>query len=326
MDCEYGGRTVETANYEKIMKYEKKMKSKYTPDNIEITVARVVTKKPFLELKTAVIAVAVFIVLLVTVLIIIEQKNPAGRLIVMNTDKTVYPPNEMVKILISSIDKDGNTLCHSNLKITVEGPGKYKTELSTENGAITTSTTCAEDGSKTNNPDYQTSFVPKTEGTYKLLLSNLDTKETVKNKIKMKFNQDFIIERLTTTRVNPSDTERYHMVLRITPKNDFKGQVTEIYPSSIVIVWKGEARKENGKLSWDVDIKAGETREIVYDYQITEAKHQTYDFGPVAVLSGGRKVFEDGASWQVLESKKLEKTTLLLHSPLLVFLTENKLP
>lgn len=235
------------------------------------------------------------------------QKAPATMFTVMNTESSVYKSDQMVRILISTVGTDRNTLCHSNLQVVVTGPKKFKTELSTANESITTSTTCDENGSKTNDPDYQASFVPQTEGTYKIELINPDNKEKVIKKIEVKNDSTFNFERGATTRINPSEGVRYHMVLRITSKNDFKGKVVELIPQNVTIAWLGEAKLDSEKITWEVNLKAGETKEIVYDYIMPQAEGNTRDFGPAAIYSGSRKVFEEKNSWQIVIGQKLEQ-------------------
>lgn len=255
--------------------------------------------------------IAVLAAVIIAILILISTNGkPSSLFTAMNTESSVYEPNKMVRILVSTTDTNRNTLCHSNLRVTVTDPKKFKTELSTANGAITTSTTCEESGSKTNDPDYQTSFVPQTTGTYKIELINLDNGEKVVKKIDVKDASAFSIQRNTTTRVNPSENVRYHMVLRVTSKNDFKGQLIEIIPQNITIAWLGEAKLDSEKITWEVSLKAGEIKEIVYDYIIPKAVGNTRDFGPVSVYSGTEKVFEEKNSWQVVIGKSLEQVSL----------------
>ncbi|KKS02919.1 MAG: hypothetical protein UU64_C0017G0002 [candidate division WWE3 bacterium GW2011_GWF2_41_45] len=249
--------------------------------------------------KPLIVGIAAVAVVAVTFLIILaSSKKTAEGFTVLNTNKSVYSPNEMAVILISTTDKEGKTLCHSNLEVMVTGPDKTNIGLSTENEMLPTSTTCAEDGTVTNNPDYQSGFVPKLEGIYKIKLTNLDTNAVIEKKIGVKKDIDFNIERQTTTRLNPSETVRYHMVLKIFSKNNFKGQVVETIPSSIKIAWVGEAKLEAEKITWGVDIKAGETKELIYDYVNPTTELKIYDFGPASMSIGSRRVFAETSSWQ----------------------------
>ena len=268
------------------------------------------------------IGIAVVAVIIAILISASTNRKPSSLFTAMNTESSVYEPNKMGRILISTVGKEGNTLCNSKLTVQITDPQKFTTEISTENGSITTSTTCVEDGSKTNSPDYQTSFVPQTEGTYKLKLTNLDTKEGVLKKIEVKNDISFNIERYTTTRVNPSETVRYHMVLRITSKNDFKGRVVEIIPQTINIAWKGEAKTEPEKIVWEVDIKAGETKELTYDYTAPKTDGNPYDFGPITIFSGVQKVFEEKDSWQIVIGKSLEQVSLNFPSLLQLLSTQ----
>lgn len=321
MKYEKNMKSGDSSNYEKKMKsgeepnYEKIMKSK----EIAITPEKTTPKKR--KPRFLIVGIILTAAMLISAIFLVKTlKKPSSLYLAMNTDSSVYAPNQMVRVLISAIDNNGNTLCHSNLRVVISGPKKFKTELSTKDGSITTSTTCAEDGTKTNDPDYQGSFVPHIEGTYKLKLTNLDNKETVEKKIEVKSDIPFNIERQATTRVNPSETVRYHMVLRIFSKNGFKGAVSDTVPSSFEIVWKGEAQLEDGKITWDVDLDAGETMELVYDYRVDDSDDTTHAFGPAVILLDGRKVFEEKAPWQIVEGKAATSTSAWLPTPLREFL------
>lgn len=148
--------------------------------------------------------------------------------------------------------------------------------------------------------------MPQKEGVYTIKLTNLNTKTKVTKTIKVENEMKMKFEREGTTRVNPSQTEQCSMILRITSENDFKGWVMDFLPSPTQVIWKGEAKVESGKITWNVDLKAGETKELSYAYIVPAGGVQTISFGPAQALTEGQKAFEETSSWQVIVGRPLE--------------------
>ena len=284
--------------------------------------------------KTYLMSAVVGILALILIIIFISrnkiaQQNFSKGLITLNTNKSIYAPNEKVEIGLGSIDPKGNTLCHSNLSLEISGPSKIKILLSTENGKI--ANTCYEENNGANNSDYRTNFIPEKEGIYDMKLTNLDTKVSVENQIEVKSAQKFSLQRTGATRVNISKSNRYPMILTIKSMEDFKGQLVEQIPSSFDVVWQGASKvvitKAYKTVTWDVDIKAGEAEEFIYEYQAPSVSPGLFNFGKASLLQNKNKVFEDANLWKIITGGKIvggnsnsdSPTTLIKTLPYIAF-------
>jgi len=230
------------------------------------------------------------------------KNNFPNGLLALNTNKSIYASNERVEIGLGSLDPTGSILCHSNLKLEITGPDKIKIDLTTENGKIVN--TCSEDSNATLDPDYRTNFIPEKEGIYDLKLKNLDTKVSVESQIEVKSKQKFSIARTGVTRANPFKSSRYPMILTVKSQEGFKGQVIDQIPASFDIVWQGiskvEVVKEYRTITWNVDLKAGEAKELIYEYQAPKVSPMFFNLGKASLVENGKKVFEDSHLWKII--------------------------
>ncbi|MFC1700185.1 hypothetical protein ACFLZ4_00900 [Patescibacteria group bacterium] len=250
--------------------------------------------------KKIVLLIGIFLVVITTIILVFPKNFK--KTLVLNTNKSVYSVGENVYLSIVNTEQDGSIICDSKLKIRIKGP-KTKIDLSTEDETISISTTCSEQTS--NNPDYLTSFIPEKEGTYKITLSRGGSK--VEKKIEVKDNQDFIIERSGATRVKKLENTRYPMIIKITSQKDFSGQISDHIPSSFNIIWQGRStvseEKNFKKITWNVELKAGETKELIYEYRPSEEISEVFKFGPIEILSNRKSIFKENAFWEVAVTK-----------------------
>ena len=230
------------------------------------------------------------------------SKFPKGVLAI-NTNRATYEPKEKVVFGMASLDENGNTLCNSNLEIVIEKPNGEKETLSTTDKKIFTSNTCNENNNVTSNPDYISYFYPAETGLYKITLINKSNDNKVKTQIEVKNDSKFTIERSGATRINPFATDRYHMSILFQSKEDFKGKLIETIPSSVNVVWQGrsivEERGEIKTITWDLDIKANESIELIYEYQAPKISPDFFTFGPIELIKNNEKVYEEVRSWQI---------------------------
>ncbi len=122
----------------------------------------------------------------------IANNNLSKGILAVNSDRTEYLPGETATIQMGVLDPNGNTLCDANLELKING---------TKMKDIKKSSTCGDN--VTNNPDYFFKFVPQKTGTYKLKLTNLDTKNLTNNTFKVVDKRDLDIVREAATRINP---------------------------------------------------------------------------------------------------------------------------
>lgn len=231
-----------------------------------------------------------------------ENKFSKGVLAI-NTNKSFYTVDEKVEIGAASLKPDGNTLCNSNLEIVVKQPDNTEVSLSTKDGGIERSNTCDESNNVTNNPDYFSIFYPTQEGKYTLTLINKDNENKQETEFEVVSNPQFNIERYGATRINPFATDRYPMILKVTSEKDFSGKVIETIPSSFDIVWNDKSSTKESEdeknIIWDVNLKAGETTELIYEYKAPQISPDFVSLGKAQITQEDKKVFEEIKKWQI---------------------------
>jgi len=220
------------------------------------------------------------------------KSNFSGGVLALNTDKSEYLPGETVTIQATALNKQGHVACDANLQLDING---NKTQ------DFKKSSTCGE-GTVTNNPDYFYEFVPQKSGIYKITLTNLDSKSFTQNVFKVVSDTDIVITRQTAIRIAPEVAQRYQMKLVVTAKKDFTGTISDLVPAGMTIPWQGPASlNDNDKgrktISWKIDLKSGETRELLYDYSVTSLDSVLYQFGGSQPLN--KEDLATGA-WQVV--------------------------
>jgi len=203
-----------------------------------------------------------------------NQNSGTGGVLALNVEKPKYLTGEKVVVRMASLDKDGQTLCNSNLELTVDGA---------KVGGVKKSSTCTPDFA-TYDPDYIYEFTASKAGTYRLKLTNLDTKNFVIGETVVVDQRDLDITRLSPTRIKPTKEPRYSMIISITANKDFKGEISDIVPKGLSIPWQGPAsvteNSDGGKtITWQADLKAGENKEFAYEFTAPQVSPAVYKFG-----------------------------------------------
>lgn len=242
-------------------------------------------------------------VYLVATLIQNSDKNFSKGVLALNTDKSVYAPGEAVLLQMASLDPQGNTLCNSNLNIEIREPGKWKkTVMSSEQ--IQKLPTCSPDNNVTNEPDYLARFTPTVSGKHYLRLVNTDTGKKVSTSFEVSSKQQAVtVSRSGATRINPSKSDRYPMVITLTAQEDFKGTLVEKVPLDFKFAWYGPAKitqdKKNQILTWDVDLKAGETKRFVYEYDAPDVSPDFIRLQKATLVKEGKANYRESNQWQI---------------------------
>jgi four helix bundle protein len=216
-----------------------------------------------------------------------QQMQPVSSdfskgVLALNSNKSVYLPGEKAEFYFASLDSGGRTLCNSNLQVEITGPDGKTTSLSTADKTIANSPTCGDDN-VTNDPDYIASQILEEKGQYKLKLTDLDSGKTAEASIQVTESISFDIQRSGATRINPFKSDRYPMVITVKANQDYSGQITEKIPSNFKIAWQGSAKVDGTNIIWDVDLKAGETKSLSYEYQAPQIRPELYNLGPITI-------------------------------------------
>ena len=237
-----------------------------------------------------------------------RNKNDNSKgMMVLNTNRSFYSPGENIEISMAYLNKEGDLKCNTKLKLLVRGPKIKKVEISTENNKIYVSDTCKEDYATGDNSDYRAIFVPENEGVYKITLENTENGLKIGKRVKVKKDQKYTVERSGPTRVTINSLNRYYMALRVTSKVDFDGKLEDLIPPQFVVLWQGPAKMGGGKISWDISLKAGETKEFIYEYKISDTDIKTLSVGKASLYQNNVQVFEENSTWNLLISNEIKK-------------------
>ncbi len=153
----------------------------------------------------------------------------------INTDKSIFLPNETADIAMAVLDDSGNMVCDAKVELRIMNKELGIDDiLSTDNGKITINSQC-----KLHNfsltPDYEAHYQVGGAGTYNMTLT-ADTKNgtrTISDSFQVQNAVPFDIERQTGTRIYPPN--KYPVNLNIKINQDFKGQIIDYVPSSFQI-------------------------------------------------------------------------------------------
>ncbi|MBP9817867.1 LamG domain-containing protein [Candidatus Shapirobacteria bacterium] len=220
----------------------------------------------------------------------------------MNLDKDKYGVGEVAKIDMAVLDELGKMVCDANVKLLITNDKLLiKEEFSTENKKIIVNPNCSKKDF-TLKPDYETSYKFDKTGTYNLELTATTANGTysISQEIIVKSGGDFNVKRVSATRIYPANI--YPMNIEIEAKRDFKGKVYETVPVDFEIKDTiGRVVEENGikKIVWDLDIKSGERRTLVYKYKAPEISPQFYLTGPLSMATLTDLIYQEARQWQI---------------------------
>lgn len=243
----------------------------------------------------------------------------------LNTTKSVYEPYDTAKIHMAVLDNRGDMVCNADVKLEITDPQGNKTELSTQNELISVS-----DGCKIKDlvvePDYFTAYHLGEIGIYQAKLTAITNngEQSIYEEIVVEEEVPFDIERITATRIYP--IEDYPVILKVTPKTDFKGTIKDFAPETYAIYslnkrlfdmfveyYEGKipekyygysnATKIDGRneITWEVDWKAGETYYLGYKYNAPDRSPEYHLLGKAEVWGdvGEKPIFTEYRNWQI---------------------------
>lgn len=166
---------------------------------------------------------------------VISEQEFIWGVLAINTNKSIYAPNETAKIAMAVLDEAGNMVCTAKVALDITTPYGITTHLSTDNGDIKVNPDCRMH-SFTVNPDYETSYQTSDIGRHTMTLtaSTFDKGSyTTTDRFEVRSYVPFDIERDTATRIYPPD--KYPVKLKITANEAFKGKIVESVPSDFQI-------------------------------------------------------------------------------------------
>jgi len=217
------------------------------------------------------------------------ENNFQNGVLAVNTDREVYLPGEMATIQMAALDPKGDSICNAGLSVEVNG--------AKQTGVIKTGACVG--NSVTNTADYVLYYKTGTNGTYNIKVINTTTGLSSENSFTVDSGRTLDIVRKTATRLNPFKADSYPVNLYVASTNDYQGEVTDQVPANFKVINAGNAKVENGKITWQVNLKKGTTRIYQYTYQAPKISPELFSIGPV-VTSGNAGANPPAASkWQL---------------------------
>lgn len=230
---------------------------------------------------------------------LVEQDFRWGALAI-NTNKSIYLPDERAYLQMAVLGDDGHTICDANLKLEMISPSgrSYLPE-------IQRSGECGPDN-VTDKPDYFAYYQVGEPGIYQMKLTNLDTGYKIEDSFEVRESAPFEVERIGPTRIYPPVP--YKMTLKIKTNQDFIGEIIETVPRSFEISETGSPSAQVGEVNetkeivWQVNWKAGETHELEYQFDAPDISPYLFLLGPLKLATSDEKQeirFKELRSWQM---------------------------
>jgi len=234
-------------------------------------------------------------------------------LVVINTLKSIYLPNEVANISLAVLETRGFVICDANVTLLITDPAGVVTTLTTINGEIQVSNECSAHG-KTYVPDYFTNYTVNDNGTYIMNVTaviNSTLQPNVTSSFEVRNTVDFDITRTTAIRLTLFTT--YDMNFTITANKNYTGNMTEIVPADFNITPQNNLTVQNFEnytlLIFNVSFESGGTYNIGYEYDAPDISPELFILGPLTIGN-----FTEARVWQVASDPpdKITFTTLTI--------------
>jgi len=207
---------------------------------------------------------------------IIEEEFIWGVLAI-NTNKSIYLPNEQAYLQMGALRDDGYTLCDANLKLEITNPNNQISYPQVEKSGL------CQGNNVVDVPDYFAHYSVSGIGVYQMKLINLDNQYEIVDSFEAWESVPFDVERIGPTRIYPPAV--YQVKLKIKANQDFVGQVIESMPSGFIIVTNDTAeiivQDDTKQIIWSVDWQTGETYELIYQFDAPNISPYLYLLGPL---------------------------------------------
>ncbi len=214
----------------------------------------------------------------------------------VNTEKSMYFPNEKVQLNLAALTDRGDTICDAILELKIINPKNEFFDVPVEQSG-----SCGKNN-VTDIPDYLANFTETGEwGLYKIQLQHRNKAGEVVHKIEDSFEvRDYIpfdIKRTAPTRIYPPSP--YTVTLDITANRTFVGDITERVPRGFVFADTSGAEvttlEEATILTWkNIQMEVGDKRTFTYVFDAPDISPYMYLLGPLD-MDG----FKELRQWQI---------------------------
>jgi hypothetical protein len=214
----------------------------------------------------------------------------------VNTNKTMYSPNEKVKLNMAALTDKGDTICNANLQLKIVDPENNIYEIPVEQSGH-----CGKNN-VTDVPDYLADFDKTNKpGLYTIQLQHLNHEGEVVHNIRDSFEvRDYIpydIERTAPTRIYP--LAPYDVKLNIKANRIYDGDIVERIPRGFVVDdsegMEVVTLPEYTELIWrGIKLEEGQEIELSYHFDAPDVSPYMYLLGPLN-MDG----FKELRQWQI---------------------------
>lgn len=226
-----------------------------------------------------------------------QEQDFRWGVLAINTNKSIYLPGEEAYLQFAVLNDGGRTICDARIELQIQNSNSKIQTLSTENGEIKYSEDCKGDN-LTEVPDYFAYYKVNGAGKYRMKLTNLDNGYEITDYFEVRESVAFDVERIGPTRIYPP--AKYEMKIKIKANQDFDGEIIETVPMTFAVEAKPKAEQNSfgesyiKMITWQAEIKKGETKEFTYIFDAPEVSPYFYLIGPLRIGD-----WQESRQWQI---------------------------
>lgn len=218
----------------------------------------------------------------------------------VNTDKQPYAPGETAHLSLAALDENGDTLCDANLALSITAPSGVVLDV-----PVSKSGSCGPNN-VTDVPDYIADYPVQEEGTYAILLKELDvagaTIASITDSFSASATSTYWIARSGPTRIYPPSA--YRMQLTAHVDHAFRGTLREVVPEGFAISDAGDGvtRREGGAqyIEWPVSVGDGESVTRSYAFKAPDVSPYLFLAGAATLIdTSDTQAFTEGRTWKI---------------------------
>lgn len=168
----------------------------------------------------------------------------------INTNKSIYLPNETANLAIGVLNETGSTICNAKLELTIADPDHNEKKLTTQNKDFILNEDCG--NNYTPQPDYATKYKVGKAGRYfmNIKATTVNGTHSITDYFEVKDSVPFDIERVNyPTRIYPAAA--YKTEIKIKANQDYKGKITD----TVLKSFKVTNISNNGKIDQEGSFK-----------------------------------------------------------------------
>jgi len=226
-----------------------------------------------------------------------DEQDFTWGVLVVNTHKSIYLPNENAFIAIGVLDDEGRIVCDADVTLSITDPDGIEIILTTANREIIISDECNFYG-VTNLPDYYTNYQIGGVGIYQINLKavTFNGERAITDSFIVEQLPDFDVARNGPTRIYP--VVPYTMNFTIKANKNHNGPIREFVPASfsitpqenLFITIVGDTKV----LEWNININSGETVILSYEFDAPDISPGIFVLGPLEIGS-----WEEKRNWLI---------------------------